>query len=424
MHTIRNWSAVTAVLTTIGSVVVGASIASAQAVKSTHIVVNGRRGLTETCASLISGPSELVRTPEGKAVLRLKRELDGVSMIVSQRGATADGIDARRLSEMQRGVDSIMHVVVRYANPDGSLGPAITVTRADSLPMVVNGKTLNGRLLVESMDGPMRAARPEFEKLFLSLRALEPQVAEMARSVASNGAPSGYLGLSLSGSQIRLVTDSGSFTSHCDYPMIEAVDVPSPARAAGLLAGDTVIAYNGRDVMAQAVNYPQLLVPGKVVRIKVRREGKVKEMPVTVESRPQELTERFMFQTPRPGMPLLPPPDAPVSGNMVFRFSPSAGVIAANATSAQMLGAQLNAMDDEFAQSLGVEPGLLVMKVQSGSPAAEAGLKPGEVIRTVNGTAVREIAAMRRAIAVPGAHEVKLTVSARDAAPRVVTIRF
>ncbi len=362
------------------------SVIPAQSVSTTRVVIGARQPMNGTCASMIAGPSELVRTPEGKAVLRMKRELDGVSLAIEKRGADVAGMDFRRMTEVQRGVDSLLQMIARERGKNGTFPPAIMILLADSSTMMMNGKIEPGPI--------------EFR-----LRELQPQVADMARSVDRSSAPTGYLGLSLSGSQIRMVTDSGSFTAHCDYPMIEAVDVGSPARDAGLSVGDTVIAYNGRDLVAQAVNYPQLLVPGRVVRVKVRRDGKARETPVTVAARPPALRENVVRFTPG-----------------VSTATPMGGM--GTSTPTMLFGAQVSAVDDDFAQTLGVEPGILILRVQPGSPAAEAGLRGGEMIRAVNGTPVRDVALLHRAMRVPGAHDVKLTVSGRDTPVRIVVLRF
>ncbi len=404
----------------------------AQGVRTTvRATVTARPPLNGACATLMNGPTELARTPEGMALLRFKRELEGVATVFEQRGAVVDGMDVRRMSEVQRGVDSLMRVFVRYRTADGSLGPTITVHRGDS-NVVVNGKMIQSRALVESMDATLRGLRPNIE---VTLRALEPQVAAFASAGAravAKGSPAGYLGVSLSGSQIRIVSDSGIFTAHCDYPLIETVEVGSPARIAGLGAGDTIVAYNGRDVVAQAVNYPQLLVPGKVVRVRVRREGKVRDLPVTIATQTAEPSDaveqqvRFIGLNPSPRM-MLPFPFGPpwnLGDGVVMRMTPSPGVVSSSAGMLMVLGAHLNAVDDEFAQSLGLEPGVLVMRVQPGTPASEAGLRAGEVILAVNGSPVRELPPIQRAISAPGVRDVKLTVSGRDTPPRIVTIRW
>ncbi len=396
--------------------------------------VTARAPLNGACASLMNGPSELVGTPEGLALLRFKRELEGVATIFEQRGAAVEGMDARRVSQVQRGVDSLMRVFVRYRTGDGPIGSTITVHRSDST-MTVNGRVVEPRILIESIEGGLRPGRPDIE---FTLRALEPQVAAFASAgarVVANGSPTGYLGVGLSGAQVRIVSDSGTFTSHCDYPMIETVEAGSPARRAGLGTGDTVLAYNGKDVVAQAVNYPQLLVPGKVVRVRVRREGKVRELPVTIAERTQAQLEVAALEnvransvvTTRSLQPFSFWPSWSNGDAFVVRTSPASPSVAAisgSAAMAMVLGAQLNAVDDEFAQSMGLEPGVLVMRVQSGSPAAEAGLRAGEMIRAVNGTPVRELLPLQRAISGANVRDVKLTVSGRETPLRIVTIRW
>lgn len=406
------------------------SLLDAQVARVSSRSAVARQPLNGACASLTSAPTDLVRTPEGQTLLRFKRELDGVATIFEQRGSTMEGTDARRMSDVQRSVDSLMQVFVRYRT-DGSSGHTITLRQGDST-MIVNGKMLPGGVPWESMESAIKAMRPTVD---VTLRALEPQMAAFAATregQVMKATTTGYLGVNLSGVQIRMVTDSGSFTAHCDYPMIEAVDPGSPARAADLRAGDTVMAYNGRDVVAMTVNYPQLLVPGKVIRVRIRREGKSRELPVTVAERPADRVEYNLRLMPVPGVLISPTPvRAGGSGVMVRttpapgqRYAGSVGSATFNYTMMSLQGAQLSVVDAEFAEHFDVEPGVLVMSVQRGSPAAEAGLRSGEMILAVNGAPVRELLPIRRAMSEPGARDVKLTVSGRDTPVRIVTIRW
>ncbi|MEQ1689840.1 MAG: PDZ domain-containing protein [Gemmatimonas sp.] len=407
------------------------SLLDAQVARVSSRSAVARQPLNGACASLTSAPTDLVRTPEGQTLLRFKRELDGVATIFEQRGSTMEGMDARRMSEVQRSVDSLMQVFVRYRTADGSPGHTITLRQGDST-MVLNGRVLPGAVHWESMESAIKAMRPNVD---VTLRALEPQVAAFAATregQVMKASSTGYLGVNLSGVQIRMVTDSGSFTAHCDYPMIEAVDPGSPARAADLRAGDTVMAYNGRDVVATSVNYPQLLVPGKVIRVRIRREGKSRELPVTVAERPAERVEFNLRLMPVPGVLIAPTPVRTGGGGVMVRTTPapgqryagSVGSATFNYTMMSLQGAQLSVVDAEFAQTFDLEPGVLVMSVQPGSPAAEAGLRAGEMIRAVNGAPVRELLPIRRAMSEPGARDVKLTVFGRDTPVRIVTIRW
>lgn len=430
--------------------VVAPVMASAQQGGRLRVSTIERKPLNGACASLAGVPSELSRSPEGLALLRFKRELDGAATVFEQRGSTMEGMDAKRMFEMRRGVDSLMRVFVRYRNPDsvaaGSAAGAPSVRR-DSM-IIVDGRRVEGRAVSESMETAIKAIRPNIE---ITLRALDPQFAAGGVRAASAAPVTGYIGMTLSGAQIRMMSDSGNFTAHCDYPMIEAVDVGSPARKAGLAAGDTVIAYNGRDVVAQTVNYPQLLVPGKTVKVRVHRDGKSREVAVAVTERPLELAEHNVRWVPAPGTMRTPlpggvmtggvmlPARAPTGGSgsasgpqggVIVRTVPaipgmiSPGAVSGSAAMFSAFGATMNAIDEEFAQALNIEQGVLVMRVVPGSLAAEAGLRTGEIIRAVNGAPVRELLPIQRAIAIPGARDVKLTVSGKDTPARIVTIRW
>jgi serine protease Do len=220
------------------------------------------------------------------------------------------------------------------------------------------------------------------------------------------------MGLSLSGAQIRIVTPDGVMTSHCEYPMVETVDVGSPAARAGLSAGDTLVAYNGRDVTQAAVNYAELITAGNTVKVRVRRAGKPREVPVAVEMRREEESAGSARMFVR-GVPLSPPAMPPSIPTAMFNPS---GV-------AVLAGAQFATMDAEFAQSLGLEPGVLALRVPAGTPAADAGLRSGDVVRTVNGRAVRDVSELRRALGM-SRDAVRLTVQGRGSASRVVVLEL
>ena len=392
-------------------------LAGAQTSKPTNraATVTARAPLNSTCASLLNTPTELVRSPEGVALLRFKRELDGVATVISARGDTLTGVDLRRFSEMRRDVDSLMQVLVRAQSADGTRS-SITI-RAEST-IVMNGR-------IERLPGERLQSfvfmRPNVE---VTLRAMEPEVSAMSTAGArlmGNASSTGYLGVTLSGSQVRQVSNAGSFVAHCEYPMIEAVDVGSPARRAGLAAGDTVLSYNGRDIVAQPVNYAKLLTPGAVVRVKVRRDGKARDIPVTIETRSPSLVAEMAQPSVRGGFPVA---GRELSIRAGGPAPASAAITGAMMTSATMLGAQLNTINGEFAETLGVEAGLLVMRVQAGSPFAEAGIRAGEVIRAVNGMAVRDLLVWQRLVSSASSRELALIMWSRESPSRAVTLRW
>lgn len=384
------------------------------------------------CIELESSPSPLVQAPEGLALLRLKKQLESAALTLEQR-QQLERNQLQRIVQVQRGVDSLMQVVVRSARDESE--------RAGETRAVISGAMAGGRRMLVTIDsgnGPvtvnleammrgmapvadsavalmppqvvrtLRALQPDIDRY---IRLLQPQVAAFAGEAEASlpggaVAPSGYMGLSLSGAQIRIVTPDGVMTSHCEYPMVETVDVGSPAARAGLSAGDTLVAYNGRDVTQAAVNYAELITAGNTVKVRVRRAGRPREVPVVVETRREEERSGAARTIVR-GVPLSP------SVMPMPMFNPS-GV-------AVLAGAQFATMDTEFAQSLGLEPGVLALRVPAGTPAADAGLRSGDVVRAVNGRAVRDVSELRRALAI-SRDAARLTVQGRGSSVRVVVL--
>lgn len=380
-------------------------------------------GAGNACLELESSPSPLVYAPEGLALLRLKKQLESAALTLEQR-QQLEGDQVQRIAQVQRGMDSLMQLVVRFAREDGrderrivlrkvADGQRVMVTDniVGVVPIPPEERVSRGLITITRVGGDSTTVTlgPQLDRV---IRTLAPKVAAFAGEAEAalpgrSVAPSGYMGLSLSGAQIRIVTPDGVMTSHCEYPMVETVDVGSPAARAGLTAGDTLVAYNGRDVTQAAVNYAELIAAGTTVKVRVRRAGKPRDVPVVVDMRREEARAVPAGVTVR-GVPLT----SPVMPTAMFNPS---GV-------AVLAGAQFATMDAEFAQSLGLESGVLVLRVPAGTPAADAGLKAGEVVRSVNGTAVRDVAQLRRVLA-SLREPARLVVQGKGAAGRVVELR-
>lgn len=406
------------------------------------------------CTELTASPSTLMQAPEGRALLRFKRELDNAAELMAQRTDSARGAETRPINDAQRGIDSLMQIVVRFAK-DGALdGPSFIVRRGDSLHVTSGGHNFDSRTFFDSvnaergrfapqMEAEIRAFAPQLQR---SIRSMQPQIAAIVLDARTRMqgkviTTTGWLGMHLSESKITMVSPQGALTNYCDYPVIESVDAGSPAETAGLISGDTVLAYNGRDVRAQAVNYAELLVPGQQLRMRVKRAGKSRELAVLVGARPQ--LERTITLMPAPCPPgascdrvtsfsFTSPPSTSFPPSMAPTIAPSAMLppplpgdpMLASSGIAVLVGAQLTTIDEEFAQSLGVEPGVLVLRAPAGSIAAEAGLRAGDVIRAVNGRPVRDLAVLQRAFTAFGPHDLRLTVSAKGNAARTVWLKW
>lgn len=358
-----------------------------------HVTVN------HACSQLASAPTTLMQGPEGRALLRFKRELDGAMEVVVQRSDSNRHVDINRLVHAQRDVDSLMQVVVRFKR-DGFMSDT-----ADR----------EMRVFVRMMDSSTRAGAPNVEA---AIRTMQPHITAFSDEARSRlpsrlSMPAGYVGMHLSEAKIMIVSNAGAMINYCDYPVVESVDPYSPAEKAGLTAGDTILAYNGRDVQKIPVNYSEIFVAGQTVKMRVKRSGKVRDVAVAVAERRDDRAP-FLTSGRESG------------GRMSFsvnpRFPTSSDAMATSGTMGVIAGAQLSVIDDEFAQSLGVEPGVLIMRVAPGSAAADAGLRGGEIIRAVNGTSIRDLSLLRRAFATPGTREVKLSVTGKTTGTRVVKV--
>ena len=155
---------------------------------------------------------------------------------------------------------------------------------------------------------------------------------------------------------------------------ITRVEEGSPAEKAGLRPNDVVLEYNGQRVegMEQFGRLVRETPAGREVRLVISRNGDTQTVTATVAARKVRAfggnIKDFM-----PDMPEIRMPDMPQMFS-VWR-SPVLGV------EAEPLGPQLAAF-------FGVKEGVLVRSVLKDSAAEKAGIKAGDVITKVEGSAV------------------------------------
>jgi serine protease Do len=168
----------------------------------------------------------------------------------------------------------------------------------------------------------------------------------------------------------------------------------SPAAAAGLRRGDVIVELDGRKI-GRATDLSLLVAAapiGKDITVSVLRDGR----PVTVTAR------------------------------VARREQPVASVSAPQGEPGQRarLGVAVEPVTPAMASQLGINAsGVIIRQVQQGSPAAEAGLRPGDVIVEVNRQAVKNPEDLRRAMEAtqPGAS--LLLLVQRDGATSYLTVR-
>ena len=162
--------------------------------------------------------------------------------------------------------------------------------------------------------------------------------------------------------------------------IISRVQPNSPAEKAGLKEGDIILEFNKESVVGaqQLTRLVRETPVGRTVSVKVRREGREQTFNVTTERASGVRSGRFELSTPNVrifadgGFP----PDFPW---------PQVSTIYVQS------GIRVEGLTDQLRDFFGVfsNTGVLVAAVDSGSAAAKAGLKAGDVITSVNGTTVR-----------------------------------
>ena len=229
----------------------------------------------------------------------------------------------------------------------------------------------------------------------------------------------GWIGIVVSGAptQIR-IENNEMFMRYLLYPQIASVDPSSPAQRAGLTPGDTLMAYNGRDVRTEEISMTRLLVPKATVKVRVRRDGKVKDLPVVVAEAPAKIRERRVNEmrdagaTWVAGVPMPPtrPPGPTVAPTPPHIYEPAPaprGVFSSPVvaplppvfTLSGVAGAQVATVSESMTRRWGIPAGVLVTNVPVGSPADESGLEEGDVILRVRQQPVTSVRELRDVVA-------------------------
>jgi serine protease Do len=235
--------------------------------------------------------------------------------------------------------------------------------------------------------------------------------------------PRGWLGIVVSGTAREPRVDNGELIiRYLTHPEIVSVEPSSPAERAGLTPSDTLVAYDGRDVRDRDISLTRLLRPNARVLVRIRRDGKTKDVPVTIADVPS----RFRLRTEATYVPRAPhaPPQAPeapgflharVPASAMEPMVPMPAMPSASAMPAlppqaptpamiigyglnSVAGAQLAALTDGLARTVGVERGVLVTSAAVGSPAYGSGLRDGDVIVRVGGEPVRTVPQLREQV--------------------------
>ena len=211
----------------------------------------------------------------------------------------------------------------------------------------------------------------------VSAQVWTPQAAPPGQVVQpTQRSATGWVGITYSGNG---ETDSDGNLVYSDYPVVVTVDPGSPAAKAGVAAGDTIIAFNDRDLRRFAFPIRNMIQPGKTFVIHARKGRVEREYKVLVVERPADHREMVAI-TMKPMIPGMPePPFVLTPGPTPSRVR--VPTPARTAAGFAIAGAEMRALSVDLARTLGVKPqGLFVVNVLEASPAKEAGLRDGDVL--------------------------------------------
>ncbi|MCX8030883.1 MAG: DegQ family serine endoprotease [Thermodesulfovibrionales bacterium] len=135
----------------------------------------------------------------------------------------------------------------------------------------------------------------------------------------------------------------------------------SPAHHAGLMRGDIILEFNDRPVKDASLlrNMVAQSEINKPVKLKIFRQGQEIIINITVKELPSE------------GIQMLPSSSDTFSNNDSHALS-GVTVIELNSTIAKQLGVQPD------------EKGVVIVRIQPGSPAEEGGIRKGDVIQEID----------------------------------------
>ncbi|HEY2779288.1 MAG TPA: Do family serine endopeptidase [Steroidobacteraceae bacterium] len=146
--------------------------------------------------------------------------------------------------------------------------------------------------------------------------------------------------------------------------LVAKVVPDSAAAQAGIKVGDVILKFNGTPIIdaGQLSQHVGVATPGQKVSIEIWREGKTQDVTATIGN----------------------------AASMASNDDSSGG------PSQAKLGLALRPLNPEERQQAGVPGGLIVEDVQG--RAAEAGIQPGDVVLSVDGTPVQTVAQLRKMV--------------------------
>jgi serine protease Do len=182
----------------------------------------------------------------------------------------------------------------------------------------------------------------------------------------------GWLGVSIQDITTNLAQEFG--LSETKGALVSEVIPDSPAAAAGIKAGDVIVSYEGKSVDNPAVlrNLVAQTSVGKNAKVEILRDKKKQTLTIKIAEQPKEMTQSDAEET-------------------LEEESPG--------SSSALAGLEVRNLTPEIARQLGLPiktKGVIITNVDPASPAAVAGVEPGDVILEINRKPVGSVADLKR----------------------------
>jgi serine protease Do len=220
----------------------------------------------------------------------------------------------------------------------------------------------------------------------------------------------GWLGLEMSeittekANELKLAPPRGVLVSE--------VLPDGPAAKAGLQANDVILRYDGHEVEG-TVQFRRLVretPPGRNVALMVLRAGHEEKLAIQVGNRATNIESEW-----HEGTAVVGPPQAfhfkMEMPEMFMGMTPTLGIEGEDING--QLGAYFKVPGDEA---------VLIRSVSSGTPAAKAGLKAGDVITRVDGVTVRSLQELRARLREKRDEKTVSVMVMRQGSPLSVTV--
>ena len=203
------------------------------------------------------------------------------------------------------------------------------------------------------------------------------------------------------GVTVRDIEDTEVKTSKLSAPagaVVEEVSESSAAEAGGIRKGDVIVEFDGERVRSarQFTRLVQEAADGRKVTAVVVRDGQ--RVNLTVEPRQsgpavfekfrefEDVGRAFNFDVVVPRSPAPTPRVSPPVWNFDGLLGPGSS----------RLGLTVETLSPQLAEYFGTKEGVLVKSVQDNSAASKIGIRAGDVITSINGSAIDDAQELRR----------------------------